>query len=453
MPQFPGLQLSAKLFKRHQSPPSGKEVSTEAGTLIPDNPKEFDTNVSRAVVIDHGSMELVDENTHHRSNKRREPPSASRQERSNQDRQRGSMEVPQKCEPALDRNQELKIRVVKLQNSLHHLSVDHQNLQSAYDELLKFHGDLKNHHARLEHYFTGFQQFHAGLSQRHANLEVRHSELAQRHGELQQSTKEQEQKAQKMAKRYEDLDRKYMDIARTLQVTAEDRFTISRMLETVCSTIENLVIACKGKGSVNLNTAATIAFFQPSGWLQQLPVQESQLQPFHLNLCIESAMMEILIDRLFERPLECIFDQSEQFEKICGWVEGRGSRASARWRQELCILIAQDGNEMACRKEKAVMEAAMELKELVTNVYRNVDTSSLNKIKELSSLAFDISYAMYGMESRVSPFHVDPGTPFNDNDMTMATQSNPNGNVSLVVFRGFRDSDNKLYSKLKVWSI
>ncbi|KAG0259139.1 hypothetical protein DFQ27_004219 [Actinomortierella ambigua] len=460
MSQFPILKMGVNLFKSRKSL---KGASTEAVTYTQSNHNEGDTEANR--VVDQGYMQPVDDNTHHRL--RRESTSASGQGWYNQNCRRQSMEVSQKSEPAMDENQGPNIHVGKLRNSIYHLHVDYQNLKRDHNALQKANGDLQCQYAALKDYNTELEQCHrefeqchtelghqlANLQVHHGELQRRHGELQRRHGELQRLHKEQEQKAQKTTKRYEDLDRKYMDIARSLQVTPEDRSTIGKKLEHVGSTIENLVIACKGKCSINLNRTATIALFQQTGWFQQFPAQESQLQSLHLNLCIESAMMQILIDRLFTRPLDCIFDLSEQFGEVSGWVEGRRSRAAARWRQELCILIAQDDKDMACRKERAVMEAAMELEELITTVYNNVDTSSLNKITELSSLAFDISYAMYGMESRVSPFNVDPGTPFNDTDMNMATQSNPNGIVSLMVFPGFKDSDDKLYFKPKVWSI
>ncbi|KAG0087795.1 hypothetical protein BGZ93_010743 [Podila epicladia] len=226
-----------------------------------------------------------------------------------------------------------------------------------------------------------------------------------------------------MAKNYDELDRKYMDLARTLQVTGDDRSTISKQLKVVNSTIENLVIRGRGKGSVNLNRIAAIQHFRNSGLLQDFPVQENQLESFHLNLFMEYAMMAILIDRLFMRPLQCIFDQSGEFETICKWVEDRGSRVAARWRQELCILIAQDREEMVRRKEREVNEVIVELANLVSSVYGNVDTSISDKIKELCNIAFDLSYAMFGMESRVYPVPIRLAAPFNDDIMTMATRS------------------------------
>ncbi|KAF9901807.1 hypothetical protein EC991_005633 [Linnemannia zychae] len=253
------------------------------------------------------------------------------------------------------------------------------------------------------------------------------------HAESEQHLNEQMHIFKKLSKRYEDLDRKYMDLARTLQVTDHDRSTINKQLELVSSTIESLVIKGRGKGSANLNRVTAIQRFRDLGLLTGFPVQEDHLESFHLCFFMESAMMTVLVNRLFTRPLECIFDRSSEFESICSWMEGRGSRATARWRQELCILIAQDGEEMARRKVIEVNGAIVELNDLASSVFCNVDTSISDKIKGLCNIAFDLSYAMFGMESRVYPIPVELATPFDDNYMTMAKRSGPGESVSLVI--------------------
>ncbi|KAF9935536.1 hypothetical protein BGZ65_003280 [Modicella reniformis] len=194
---------------------------------------------------------------------------------------------------------------------------------------------------------------------------------------------------------------------------------------------------------------AAIQHFSNMGLLVDFPLQEHQLEPFHYSLLMETAMMLILTHQLFARPLQCIFDGTKEFEAICTWMESQGSTVTARWRQELCLSIAQDVGEMKLRKEKEVDLAIVKLKELVSSVYGNVDMS--DKIKELCNIAFDLSYAMYGMESRVYPIQVKLGSPFNEEEMTMAKRSDPSGSVSFMVFPGFQDSNNKLYYKAKVW--
>ncbi|KAF9337930.1 hypothetical protein BG006_001508 [Podila minutissima] len=326
-------------------------------------------------------MAATEDNTGHKS--RRKTASKPSLECPDQVHRGQLMKVQQKYEDVFNENQSQQKYILELQKQLHRMSVDCQRLKYVY-------------------------------------------------AELGQNYNDQTCKLKKMTRNYEDLDRKYMDLARTLQVTGDDRSTINKQLETVSSTIENLVRIGRGKGSVNLNRVAAVQHFQNSGWLQHFPVQECQLESFHLNLFMESAMMLILINRLFLRPLQCIFDQGDEFEAICEWVEVRGSRAAARWRQELCILIAQGTEEMARRKEREVSQVIVELKDLVSSVYGNVDTSMSDKIKELCNIAFDLSYAMFGMESRVFPVSVCLDTPFNDNHMTMAMRSDPAGSVSLM---------------------
>ncbi|KAG0378591.1 hypothetical protein BGX24_003387 [Mortierella sp. AD032] len=308
-----------------------------------------------------------------------------------------------------NQNQSQKNHILKLENQLQHMSVECQQLREARDHL---HGAYK---------------------------------------QLEQSNDDLTRKFKKKARQYEDLDRKYMDLARALQVTEDDRSTINKQLELVSLTIENLVIRGRGIGSVNLNRDAAIHHFRSSKLLQDFPVQELQLDSFHLNLLMEAAMMEVLMKDLFVKPLQCIFDMSHEFAEICEWMQVRGSRAAERWRQELCILIAQDGEEMARRKEKEVNKAFVELKDLVSSVYGNVDTSMSDNIKELCNIAFDLSYAMFGMESKVYPVAIGPAAPFDENYMTLAKRSDPNGSVSWMVFPSFLDSNNKLYFKSKVW--
>ncbi|KAK3810733.1 MAG: hypothetical protein J3R72DRAFT_463501 [Linnemannia gamsii] len=336
-----------------------------------------------------------------------------------------------------DENQSQKKHIQKLLKELNRLSAENPRLQGDYNDLHDAH--------------TGLLGDYNGLHDAHSKLRGAHDELRGAYGDLQHYHKEQGRKFKKMARDYEDLDKKYMDLARTLQVTEDDRSTINKKLSAVASSIENLVIRGRGNGSVNLNRGAAIQYFSNLGLLAYFPLQEHQLEPFHYSLLMEAAMILILSHQLFTRPLQCIFIGSEEFEAICGWMESRGSTVTARWRQELCLLIAQDHGEMKLRKEKEVDLAIVELKELVSSVYGNVDTYMSDKIKELCNLAFDLSYAMFGMESKVYPKGVKLGSPFNEEEMTMAKRSDPSGSVSFVVFPRFQDSNNKLYFKAKVW--
>ncbi|KAG0243098.1 hypothetical protein BGW41_002960 [Actinomortierella wolfii] len=259
------------------------------------------------------------------------------------------------------------------------------------------------------------------------------------------------QKNESITKNYEDLDKKYMAFVRTLQVTGHDRSTINNQLTVLRSSIEYLVIKGRGKRSMYLNRDAAIQHFRNSGLLQYFPIKEQHLESFHLNLFMECAIMTVLLDRILLRPLECIFDHANEFEMINRWVEHRGSNVAARWRQELCILIAQESKDMADRKKQEVNAAMAEIKNLISSVYREVDAFMSAKIEEICNLAFDLSFAMLGMESRVYPVPVDVSTPFNGDEMTLAMGSNPSGPVSLLVFPKFQDTDNRLYYKAKVF--
>ncbi|KAG0049050.1 hypothetical protein BGZ89_004361 [Linnemannia elongata] len=323
----------------------------------------------------------------------------------------------------INENQSQKKRIHKLQKDWNRLLADYQHLHGA----------------------------HTGLHEAHVKVQSSHAKLQDDYADLEHYYKEQGRKFKKTARDYEDLDKKYMDLARTLQVTEDDRSTINKKLSAVASSIENLVLRGRGNGSVNLNRGAAIQYFSNLGFLAYFPLQEHQLETFHYSLLMEAAIMLILCHQLFERPLQCIFDGSEQFEAICGWMESRGSTVTGRWRQELCLFLAQDDREMRLRKEKEVDVAIVELKDLVSSVYGKVDTNMSDKIEELCNIAFDLSYAMFGMESKVYPTEVKLGSPFNEEEMTLARRSDPSGSVSFMVFPRFQDRNNKLYFKAKVW--
>ncbi|KAG0256877.1 hypothetical protein BGZ95_005378 [Linnemannia exigua] len=339
-------------------------------------------------------------------------------------------EAQQDNQALLDENQSQEEDIRKRQNELNRLSAEYQRLQGNHNCLYGAHTDLQGVHSKLQ---------------------GAHNELRGAYADLDHHYQEQRRKFKKMARDYKDLDKKYMDLARTLQVTEDDRSTINKKLSAVASSIENLVIRGRGNGSINLNRGAAIQLFSNLGLLVCFPLQENQLEPFHYSLLMEAAMMLILSLHLFGRPLECIFEGYQQFEAICAWMESRGSTVTARWRQELCLLIAQDDGEMKRRKEKEVDVAIVELKEVVSSVYGNVDTYMYEKIKELCNIAFDLSYAMFGMESKVYYTYFNSGSPFNEEEMTMAKRSDPSGSVAFVVFPRFQDSNNKLYFKAKVW--
>ncbi|KAF9311767.1 hypothetical protein BG003_007038 [Podila horticola] len=197
----------------------------------------------------------------------------------------------------------------------------------------------------------------------------------------------------KKVQSYKELDKNYMDLVRPLQVTADDPSTIYRRLMYIRLSIETLVQKAKGDRSTNMKKEAAIEHFRESKLLQDFPVEEARLDSYHLNLYMESAIM--------------------------------------------------------MTREEEVNQATMELSNLISQVYPNVDMSV--KIKDLCYNTFDLSYAMFGMESAIYPVSLALGTPFDDKTMTTPQKSNPTGLVSLVIFPAFQDNHKIFYIEPKVW--
>ncbi|KAF9285634.1 hypothetical protein BGZ68_003679 [Mortierella alpina] len=273
-------------------------------------------------------------------------------------------------------------------------------------------------------------------------------QLQDTNADLNREIDDWKRKYTKKVESYKELNKNYMDLVRPLHVSGDDYSSIYRRLMHIRASIETLVQKAKGNGSANLNKEAAIGHFRQSNLLENFPVKEPFLEPYHLNLYIESAIMTGLIDRFFNRSLGCVFDQSGEFEKISSWVNNRDSKIAARWRQQLCVLLVQDCNVMGCRREREVNEATMVLSDLLSRVYANTDMSV--KIRELCFEAFDLSFTMFGMESLIHPASTPLGTPFDDTTMTTPQQSNPTGTVSLVIFPAFEDT-NAFSIKPKVW--
>ncbi|KAG0250858.1 hypothetical protein BG011_008029 [Mortierella polycephala] len=278
-----------------------------------------------------------------------------------------------------------------------------------------------------------------------ANLE----RLQDTNADLKQQYDELRRRYDKKVESYKKLDKNYMDLVRPLHVSDDDHSTIYSRLMHIRISIESLIQKARGESSANLNREAAVNHLRESKLVEDFPVEEAIVEPYHLNLYMESAIMTALIDQFFSRALECIFHQSKEFEEIGRWVEKRDSKIAARWRQQLCVLIAHDSNAMECGREREVDKAAMVLSNLVSRVYPNVDMSV--KIRELCHHAFDLSFVMLGMESMIYPVSTPLGTPFDDTAMTTPQRSNPAGTVSLVIFPAFKDSNNSFYIKPKVW--
>lgn len=274
-------------------------------------------------------------------------------------------------------------------------------------------------------------------------------QLQDTNADLKEQYDDLKRKYNKKVEIYKELDKTYMDLVRPLRVSGDDHSTIHSRLVHIRVSIESLVQKARGEGSANLNKEAAIDHFRESKLLEDFPVKEAILESYHLNLYMESAIMTALIDQLFNRALGCIFHQSKEFEEISEWVQERDSKIAARWRQQLCILIAQDVKAMECQRESEANEAVMILSHLVSRVYPNLDMSV--KIRELCYKAFDLSFVMLGMESIIYPVSTPLGTLFDDTTMTTPQKSNPTGTVSLVIFPAFRNTDNTFNIKPKVW--
>ncbi|KAG0308156.1 hypothetical protein BGZ98_008813 [Dissophora globulifera] len=307
-----------------------------------------------------------------------------------------------------------------------------RGLEVAYNNIYSDNQHQRDYNDRLNSDLRITSKRNRDILKRNEQLEHVNTNLMQQYNDLQQ-------KYDKKVESYKELDKNYMDLVRPVLVTTDDYSTIYNRLMLIRVTIENLVQKAKGNRSINLQQEAALDHFRDFGILQDFPIEETAIQPYHLNLCMESAIMAILIERLFTRPLECIFDQSEKFEDIRRWVDERDRKIASRWRQQLCILVSQDVDAMTRRKEEEVNTVAQALSDLVSKVYSNVDMSA--KIKELCLNAFDLSFAMFGMESMIYPVSIPLGAAFEDENMTTPQNSNPTGSVTLVIFPAFQDDE------------
>ncbi|KAF8978271.1 hypothetical protein BGZ46_006653 [Entomortierella lignicola] len=268
--------------------------------------------------------------------------------------------------------------------------------------------------------------------------------------ELQQQNKDLENKYIKKTESYKKLEKDYIDLVRPILLTDDDHSTIYRRLMDIRVSIENLVQKARGFRSANLNKEQATLHFAHSGLLEVFPIPPENLESYHLDLYMESAVMSTLIDNIFCRPFECIFDHSQEFQSICRWVDARDTKMARRWRQQLCVLASKD-TEMKRRREEEVNRTITVLLNLVSTVYSNVDMSE--KIKELCFNAFDLSFAMIGMESAIYPVPTPLGTKFDDETMVTTQKSNPTGIVSLVIFPAFVDESDVFKMQPKVWCV
>ncbi|KAF9980800.1 hypothetical protein BGZ75_007958 [Mortierella antarctica] len=265
-------------------------------------------------------------------------------------------------------------------------------------------------------------------------------DLHRQHQELQAKTAKRERD-------YEIMSKNYLDHVRLIRATDDDHSTIIDRLTQLKAAIEHLVRKTQGSRSINLNRAAAIEHFRQSGLLKSFPVPEDRLEPYHLNLFMESAIMSALVSAFFDKPLCCVFDYNKGFQEIYDWMYVRNDKLAVRWRQQLCVMITQDP-ATKLRQEKVVAATASTLTDLISKVYTN--SSEGPKIREMCNKAFELSVAMTGLEYVISPASIPLGTPFDEENMGSSLKSDPEGNVALVIFPAFRDQ-NAFNIRPKVW--
>lgn len=255
----------------------------------------------------------------------------------------------------------------------------------------------------------------------------------------------------KLARRdqeYEVMSKNYLDHVRLIRATDDDHSTIMERLTQLKVGIEHLVRTAQGPRSVNLNRKEAIDHFKGTGKLATFPISEDKLEPYHLNLYMESVVMSTLVTCFFDRPLSCIFDFNEGFQDIYDWMSQRNDKSAVRWRQQLCQMLAQDPATKV-RQAEEVDKAAAALSELISKVYTG--SNVMAKIRDLCNKAFELAVAMTGMESAISAVYIPLGTSFDEENMGSSLKSNCEGKVALVIFPAFRDRIQAFNIPPKVW--
>ncbi|KAF9129201.1 hypothetical protein BGW39_004393 [Mortierella sp. 14UC] len=247
---------------------------------------------------------------------------------------------------------------------------------------------------------------------------------------------------------YETMSKNYLEHVRLIRATDDDHSTIIDRLTHLKSFIEQLIRKAQGSRSINLNRAVAIEYLKSYGLLDDFPVPERSLEPFHLNLFMESVVMKVLIDRFFDQPLCCIFEYNKGFSQIYDWMNSRNHSQAVRWRQQLCLMLTQDP-ETKARQDKEVAMTADALTELISSVYSGSNEGS--KIRDICNKAFELSVAMTGIDSVIKPVNPPLNTPYNEEYMRTSLKSNPQGKVALVIFPAFKDKEENFNIGPKVW--
>ncbi|KAF9436328.1 hypothetical protein BGZ76_004255 [Entomortierella beljakovae] len=266
-------------------------------------------------------------------------------------------------------------------------------------------------------------------------------DLQRQYGDLQQ-------KLEKKDRDYEVMSKNYLEHVRLIRATDDDHSTIMDRLTQLKASIEHLIRKAQGGRSVNLNKDVAVGLFKESGLLETFPVPEDKLESYHLNLYMESVVMKTLVDSFFSKSLSSIFDYNKGFKEIYEWMKERNEKLAVRWRQQLCVMLAQGAGTKA-RQEAEVKTVAEALSEIISKVYTNAN--ELNKIKDICNKAFDLALAMTAQENVINPVAIPLGTPFDEEKMGTSLKSNPEGKVALVIFPAFVDESNAFDIRPKVW--
>ncbi|KAG0216039.1 hypothetical protein B0O80DRAFT_483487 [Mortierella sp. GBAus27b] len=286
------------------------------------------------------------------------------------------------------------------------------------------------------------------LSETVQSKQEKEKELHKTIDALERQNKELQASLTKRERDYEVMAKNYMDHVRLVRATDDDHSTIIDRLTQLKAAIEHLIRKAQGQKSVNLNRTAAIELFKDSGLLYSFPIEEESLEAFHLNLYMESVVMDALVTNFFDKPLCSVFEYNEGFKDIYGWMFTRNDKLAIRWRQQLCVMLTHDP-ETKARQEVQVSSTANALTELISEVYTGSNEGA--KLRDICSKAFELAIAMTGFDSVISPATVPLDVRFNEETMAPALKNNPEGKVALVVFPAFKDTQSGFNMRPKVW--
>ncbi|KAF9915435.1 hypothetical protein FBU30_002004, partial [Linnemannia zychae] len=204
-------------------------------------------------------------------------------------------ELEQENQILRNNNKELETQNKNLRNSNNDLHIQIQNLLDNKEDLLN----------QLESASKTNRKFLAELD----HLKDTNEDLEKKHDEL-------TRKLNKKVESYKELNKNYMELVRPLRVSDDDHSTIYSRLARIRVSIESLVQSVKSEGSVIPKKDVVINYFSKYICLDKFCDEEADLDSYHISLLMESAVMSILIDHLFNRALGCIFPQSQEFENI-----------------------------------------------------------------------------------------------------------------------------------------